>query len=91
MTSPIILNKPLDEYQQAVVDMLTDALEEAMKGRISTCGMVACMDDGVAPIMAGRNAGGLLLGILQLQENIRVEVFEKGNIAKKRSHIVRAR
>lgn len=92
-SSPIILptNKPLDEFQQNCVDVLTDALEEAVRGRISTVGVVVCMEDGIAPVMAGKNAGGLNLGLDQLKEEIRQEIFEKGNVAKKPSPIVRAR
>lgn len=90
MTKPSIL-KPnaLTDAQQSCVDALTDALEEAMKGKITSLAMVVCMNDGIAPVMAGTQAGDLMLGLKQLEHNIRAEIFERGNIAKPPSKILR--
>lgn len=93
MTSPIILptTKPLDEARQACVDMLTDALEEAVKGRISSVALVVCMDDGIATVMAGKNGGALNVGCDDLKKKIHAAMFEDGNVAGKRAKILRGR
>ena len=93
MTSPIIIptNKPLDEAHQNCVDVLSDALEEAVKGRISSVALVVCMDDGIATVMAGKNGGALNIGCDDLKMKIHAAMFEDGNVAKKKSQIVRAR
>lgn len=90
--SNIIKPIGLTDSQQACVDVLTDALEEAMKGKITSLALVVCMEDGIAPIMAGTQAGDLMLGIEQLKHNIRAEIFDRGNVAKvaKPSSILRA-
>jgi hypothetical protein len=82
-----------DDMQQACIDVLTDALEEAMKGRISSLALIVCMEDGIAPVMAGKNAGGLALGCLHLLREIDDEIFQKGNLAsgKRKSNILRVR
>jgi len=69
--------------QQQCADALSDALELALQGKIESLAIVVCMNDGVAPVMCGKNAGGLLLGATQLIHNIRSEVFERGNLATK--------
>jgi hypothetical protein len=83
----------LDAEQQQCVEALTDALDEAMKGRISSLALVVCMDDGMAPILCGKNAGGLNLGLDQLKEQIRCAIFEDGNVAarQKKSSILRVK
>jgi len=88
MTSPIILpvSKPLDEMQQNCVDVLTDALEEAVKGRISSVALVVCMDDGIATVMAGKNGGALNIGCDDLKMKIHAAMFED-----KKPRIVRAK
>ena len=93
-SSPIIFppTKPLAEGQQACVDVLTDALEEAVKGRINSVALVVCMDGGIATVMAGKNGGALNIGCDDLKHKIHAAMFEDGNVAgKKRSQIVRAR
>jgi len=72
----------LEPMQQACVDLLTDALEEAMKGRISSVALVVCMDDGIATVMAGVNGGALNLGCDDLKHKIHAEMFEDGNVRK---------
>jgi hypothetical protein len=88
MTKPSII-KPqslsLTTSQQACVDALTDALEEAMKGKITSLALVVCMADGIAPIMAGTQAGDLMLGIERIKQNILAEIFDRGNVAKSSS------
>lgn len=91
--SPIIGAKPaLNEMQQACVDMLSDALEEAIKGRISSIAIVVCMDDGMATVMAGSNGAALNIGCDDLKKKIHAAMFEDGNVASKRkSNIMRVR
>ena len=91
-STPIIMTSPkLSDDQQACVDLLADALENATNGRISAVAIVVCMDDGIAPAMAGKNAGGLNCGLDQLKHQIRAALFEDGNLARRKSGIVRAR
>ena len=86
------LGKPsLDPMQQGCVDLLTDALDEALKGRITSLAMVVCMDDGIATVMAGKNGGALNIGCDDLKMKIHAAMFDDGNVAAKRSKIVRAR
>lgn len=81
----------LDDMQQGCVDLLTDALEEAFKGRISSLAMVVCMDDGIATVMAGKNGGALNLGCDDLKRKIHGAMFEDGNVAGAKSKIVRVK
>ena len=89
---PLIgLGKPkLDEMQQGCVDILSDALDEALKGRITSVAIVVCMDDGIATVMAGKNGGALNIGCDDLKMKIHAAMFGDGNVAAK-SKIVRAR
>ena len=93
MTSPIIFppSKSLDPQNQACVDVLTDALEEAVKGRISSVALVVCMDDGIATVMAGKNGLALNIGCDDLKKKIHAAMFEDGNVAGKRAKILRGR
>lgn len=75
----------LTEAQQNCVDTLSDALEEAMKGKITSLALVVCMNDGIGFTMAGTQGADLNIGLDQLKHNIRVEIFERGNIAKPQS------
>jgi hypothetical protein len=79
----------LEPMQQACVDLLSDALEEAVKGRISSVALVVCMDNGIATVMAGVNGGALNIGCDDLKMKIHAEMFEDGNVAKKKSSILR--
>jgi len=78
------LKPTLDEYQQGCVDLLTDALEEAVKGRITSLAMVVCMDDGIATVMAGKNGGALNVGCDDLKMKIHSAMFNDGNLARSR-------
>ena len=83
---------PLGKMQQDCLNVLTDAMEEAVKGRISSVALVVCMDDGIATVMAGLNGGALNIGCDDLKKKIHAAMFEDGNVAgKRRSNIVRAR
>lgn len=82
---PLIGQIPsLGKNQQACVDVLSDALEEAMKGRISSVALVVCMDDGIATVMAGTNGGALNIGCDDLKHKIHAEMFrpEKPRIVR---------
>ena len=65
----------LDRWQQDAVDVLSDALEEALKGRVSAVAIVVCMDDGIATNMSGKNGGALNLGLDDLKGKIRDAMF----------------
>lgn len=84
-------NVVLDESQQACVELLTDALEEATKGRISSVAIVVCMDQGIATVMAGKNGGALNIGCDDLKRKIHAAMFEDGNMAKRRSSVIRVK
>jgi hypothetical protein len=89
------LTKPqFDESQQGCIDVFTDALEEAMKGRITSCAIVACMDDGIATVMAGKNGGALNIGCDDLKMKIHAAMFEDRNTVaarRKPSNILRVK
>jgi len=61
----------LDEDQIAIVDLLKEALAEALEGNITTIGIVVCMKGGFASVMAGKQAGDLNLGCDDLKQRIR--------------------
>lgn len=73
----------LDDMQQSCVDVLSDALEEALKGRISSLALVVCMDGGIATVMAGKNGGALNIGCDDLKHKIHASMFEDGNLARR--------
>lgn len=75
----IMLNaKPLSEAQQACVDLLVEAVEEARAGKIYSVGIVACMKTGYAVVMAGPHAADLNLGCDSLKKKI-LDAVEEGN------------
>lgn len=92
-TTPHLLsaNPPLDESHQACADLLADALEEAIRGRIKSVAIVVCMDDGMATVMAGKDGAALNIGCDDLKKKIHGAMFEDGNVARKKSAIMRAR
>jgi hypothetical protein len=89
--TPLIgLGKPkLDERQQACVDLLSDALEEALKGRVTSAALVVCMDDGIGTNMAGVNGLGLNIGCDKLKREILEAIFIDGNVRPGKGKIVR--
>ena len=81
----------LDDMQRACVDLLTDALDEATKGHITSVAVVVCMKGGIATVMAGKQGADLNLGCDDLKDKIKAEIFQEGNRAKPRSVIMRGR
>jgi hypothetical protein len=81
----------LSDMQRSCVELLTDALEEAVKGRITSVAIVVCMDDGIATVMAGKNGGALNIGCDDLKKKIHAAMFEDGNVARKKSSILHVR
>ncbi len=70
MPNPPLLIKPLTENQQACVDLLKEALSEAMCGKINSIGIAVCMDGGIATVLAGSQAGDLNLACDSLKKKI---------------------
>jgi hypothetical protein len=81
---------PLTEAQQACVDLLSEAYEEAKRGKVLSIGMVVCMEAGFATVMAGRGAADLNLGCDDLKRKI-LDAVTQGNVAKPVPKIIRAR
>ena len=75
------LIKPLDEAQQACVDLLKEALKEAETGAITSIGIVVCMTTGYATVMAGTQASDLHMGCGSLQRKI-LDAVETGNVRR---------
>ena len=67
---PNSFKKPLSEDQIAVVDVLKEALAQALEGHITSVGIVACMKTGYATEVAGRQAADLNLGCDSLKRRI---------------------
>lgn len=72
----------LTDDQQAVIDALTEALDEAMAGNIDAVGIVVCMKGGYASAMAGKRAGDLMLGAFDLQCKIREATAGRGDSSR---------
>jgi hypothetical protein len=89
MTESIILGLPkLSESQQACVDVLREAVEQAESGNVYSVGIIVCMKTGYATVMAGSGAADLNLGCDSLKRKI-LDAIEGGNV--KRSKIERVR
>ncbi len=73
---PKIIGQKLDEDQVAIVDLLKEALAQALEGNIKTVGIVACMEGGFATVMAGRMAADLNLACDDLKYKIHQAVTE---------------
>ena len=69
---------PLTEDQIQIVDVLKEALAEALKGQIHTMGIVLCFGDGPATRVAGRNAAALNIGLDHLKMQVLQATFEQG-------------
>lgn len=80
------LIKPLTEAQQSCIDLLAEAFEQAKGGHISSVGIIVCMANGYATVMAGTQAADLNLGCDSLKRKI-LDAVEEGN---RRSNIIRA-
>ena len=71
MTKQILLSSmPLTEAQLACVDLLSEALEQARAGQITSIGIIVCMKGGYASVMAGTQAADLNLGCDDLKDKI---------------------
>jgi hypothetical protein len=86
----IPLITPLNEAQQACVDLLTEALNEARSGAISSVGIIVCMKSGYATVMAGSAAADLNLGCDSLKRKI-IDAVENDKRSIGRGRIVPAR
>ena len=93
MNGAPFLKTPLNESQAACVDLLKEALAEALEGNITSCAIVVCMKAGYATVMAGSQAADLYMGAGSLQRKILGAVEDDGNVAppKKRSSIMTVR
>lgn len=60
----------LTEDQIAVIDVAKETLAQALDGQISSIAVVACMKNGFATCMAGRQAADLHMGAASLQRKI---------------------
>lgn len=89
MPDTIALKAPLTDDQKACVNLLKEALAVALEGKVNTVAIVACMGDGYAHVMAGKQASNLNLGCDSLKQAILAEV-EGGNVKRRQSNIIRA-
>ncbi len=79
-----IIGGSLSPDQLAVVDLLKEALAQALEGSITTVGIVACMKQGYATVLAGRQASDLFMGCASLQRKIIDTVEAAGEETVKR-------
>lgn len=85
----ILLNpSSLSDDQKACVEVLRQAYELALEGKISSIGVVACMKGGYAAVMGGTGAADLNLGLDDLKDQILSGVREA---ARRRSGIIGGR
>ena len=56
--------------------MLKETLAQALEGNFTTIGIVVCMQEGFASVMAGRDAGSLNLACDDLKYKIHAAVTE---------------
>ena len=81
----------LSQAQIACVDMLKEALAEALEGRVYGVAIVLCMDGGWASVMTGKRPGDLNLGCDDLKRKILNALVEEGKDKPKPTNILRAR
>lgn len=80
MQKPILLSSsPLTDDQLACVDLLSEALEQAKAGVISSVGIAVCMNKGYATVMAGSQAADLNLACDLLKKKILDAVEHAGS------------
>jgi len=58
----------------AIVDLIKEALAQALEGNVKTIGIVACLEGGFASVMAGRHAADLNLACDDLKYKIHAAV-----------------
>ena len=68
--NPAAFKPPLNEDQRAVVDLLKEALAQALEGQITSAAVIVCMKRGYAHVVAGRQASDLYMGCASLQREI---------------------
>lgn len=95
MTDTFLGKNPfINEDQQACIELLEEALEQARDGKIFALAMVVCMEGGFADVIAGRRAGDLYMGCGDLQSKILEAVKNQKAIAQakaKKSSILRVK
>ena len=72
------LKVPLTEDQKEVINLLKEALAQALEGKITSVGIVVCMSKGYAHVMAGRQASDLNLGCDSMKAAILSRVESAG-------------
>lgn len=90
MNGPLIVQAPLNEDQQACIDLLEQSLEVARRGDISSIAIIVCMKGGYSHVMAGAQAAELNLGC----DSVKADILDRVKTAPKTaavSRIVRAR
>ncbi len=90
LTSKIIgtVKPPLDPNQVACVEMLKEALAEALEGKVSCMGLVLCLPGGWATNLVGSRPGDLNLGCDDLKRKI-LDAVTETPIARGTSKIIR--
>lgn len=74
----------LTQDQVAVIDLLKEALAQALAGNVTSIGIVACMAKGYATVMAGRQASDLNMGCDSLKKKILDRVEAAGEDTMRR-------
>ncbi len=80
----------LSDNQIACIDLIKEALAEALEGKVFGVGIALCMDGGWATVMAGSRPGDLNLACDDMKRKILDAVTERKPAAKP-SNILRAR
>lgn len=88
---PHIGGPQFSDAQIACIDLLKEALAEALEGRVSGIGIVLCLEGGWASVMAGTRPGDLNLGCDDLKRKILSAVTEGEKPRQKANNILRAR
>lgn len=77
MAKPLLMIPgQLTEAQQDCVDKLKESLEQAETGSVVAVGIILCMHNGYASVIAGTKAAELNLGCDSLKRKI-LDVIEK--------------
>ena len=77
------INVPLTDAQVSCVDLLKEALAQALDGHINSIAIIVCMKDGYASVMAGKQAADLNLGCDSLKRKILDAIEVDDNRARK--------
>ena len=77
--SKIIGSQPrLTQDQLAVIEVCKETLAQALEGSITSIGIIACMKNGYATVVSGRQAADLNLGCDSLKLKILNKVERAG-------------